>query len=413
MQETCKLLDGLLGPHKLKFRSVNKCAVIEECCRPSLVYNHNQCNKNAQAPGDSQAAPKAQCSLEKVFQTSEVSEMKSKAIIHLNDDPRVEGLKLCVPPWGGSCILKDHVHIKLINTCPIDNYLTIFYLHLLNHPNVLHELRLSPAVYAQCLLDVVAPFNNKDFARGKMHWLRQFPKYDFSFSSTVDVWGCEQDMVLPCLSPTLSNKFISTCDSHHCPQKEKLIKSASICLLNSAFELGANNPLKILLEHWLHQPPHACSVKFDAPAPETAVIREGEPYLVLEDHVWEQSQCCGGIHTSSNREFDNGLPWAIPLFVGQMLANAGKCWQMLANAGKLQHPKELPSKFTINNTEYYIGGLTFWNGLHFTGRVQSDGYWYDYDGLNLNNLIKRVGDVTAPTPVGYVISSCVYFKESS
>jgi hypothetical protein len=69
----------------------------------------------------------------------------------------------------------------------------------------------------------------------------------------------------------------------------------------------------------------------------------------------------------------------------------GKCWQTTTSQGatvKVYH----------KNTEYYIGRLTFWNGIHFTRRVQSDGYWYDYDGLNLNNLIKPVGDVTAPTP---------------
>jgi hypothetical protein len=59
---------------------------------------------------------------------------------------------LCPPPWGGNCVLRKLVHIKLINTCPIDNYLTIFYFHLMNHPTILDELRVSPENHMQSVL---------------------------------------------------------------------------------------------------------------------------------------------------------------------------------------------------------------------------------------------------------------------
>jgi hypothetical protein len=40
----------------------------------------------------------------------------------------------------------------------------------------------------------VSLFSKGEFAIGKVHWLKQFPQFDFSVSATVDVWGSEQDM---------------------------------------------------------------------------------------------------------------------------------------------------------------------------------------------------------------------------
>ncbi len=89
-----------------------------------------------------------------------------------------------------------------------------------------------------------------------------------------------------------------------------------------------------------------------------------------------QSQCCDGTRTSLCRVFDNGSPWAIPIFLGNM-----------ATTGQL-HAKEIPLKITINSTQYCLGGLTYWNGVHFIGRLLSSGSWFDYDGMNFKNLLR-------------------------
>ena len=82
----------------------------------------------------------------------------------------------------------------------------------------------------------------------------------------------------------------------------------------------------------------------------------------------------------------------------------------LALTGRLQDLKELPLKLNICDTQYYLGGLTFWNGVHFTGRLLKNGIWFDYDGMNLGNLLKPVSDVPAPVPVGFIVSSSVYLR---
>ncbi len=43
MDETLSLFEAIFGPHKLKFKTVNKCVVVGEVCVPTLVYNKQFC----------------------------------------------------------------------------------------------------------------------------------------------------------------------------------------------------------------------------------------------------------------------------------------------------------------------------------------------------------------------------------
>jgi hypothetical protein len=72
--------------------------------------------------------------------------------------------------------------------------------------------------YARCLNDVVLSFDDDAAATGvgKVHWLQQFPQFNFAVSSTVDVWGCEQDTFVPRLAPVTANTLNTTCTSKDC-----------------------------------------------------------------------------------------------------------------------------------------------------------------------------------------------------
>jgi hypothetical protein len=62
------------------------------------------------------------------------------------------------------------------------------------------------------------------------------------------------------------------------------------------------------------------------------------------------------------------------------------------------------------DTIYTLGGITFWNGVHYKGRLKYHGRWYDYDGMH-GIPLEEIIDVSAPSPVGSTIASTVYFKE--
>ena len=62
--------------------------------------------------------------------------------------------------------------------------------------------------YARCLNDVVQSFDDAASGARKVHWMQQFTQFNFESSSTVDVWGCEQDMFVPCLATVTTSIYI-------------------------------------------------------------------------------------------------------------------------------------------------------------------------------------------------------------
>jgi hypothetical protein len=56
------------------------------------------------------------------------------------------------------------------------------------------------------------------------------------------------------------------------------------------------------------------------------------------------------------------------------------------------------------DTIYTLGGITFWNGVHYKGRLKYHGRWYDYDGMH-GIPLEEIIDVSAPSPVGSTIAS--------
>ena len=274
-------------------------------------------------------------------------------------------------------------------------------MYLKDHPQVMLHLSELAAdhQYARCLLDVVKSFDDAAAGIGKVHWLRQFSQFKFTQSATVDVWGCEQDMFVPCLTPTTTSTLKTTCTSQHCPQAIQECNRGSIQILDGNVEKSENKLyLESLFYHWLCPPPKPCNMEFQQQPPPTAPTKVGHPQFVINHDTWTDPLCCGGIHLSETRCFVNGLPWVLPIFLGD-----------LAQTDKLNGPDEIPIRLKISDATYQLGGITFWNRVHYIGRLQHRGRWYEYDGV-CSIPLKEILDISAPSPVGFMISSCVYFK---
>ena len=92
-----------------------------------------------------------------------------------------------VPGCGGT-----FRNVMLINPCPVDNFLTIVYTRLKDVPQTSTRLSLIQESWAKDLVPIEKMFDQREFFRGKIEWLRPFPQFDFSGASdTVDVWGNE------------------------------------------------------------------------------------------------------------------------------------------------------------------------------------------------------------------------------
>lgn len=130
--------------------------------------------------------------------------------------------------------------------------------------------------------------------------------------------------------------------------------------------------------------------------------KPSELELVQPRNDGTYSNCCEGTVTSETRVFDNGYPWVLPIFFGNLTTACNM----------LTGPQDIPIVLSLTDTRYNVGGLTFWNGSHYIARLHHNGTWFDYDGLATPPL-QPINGLLAPVRVGYMMSSAAYFVTKS
>lgn len=140
-------------------------------------------------------------------------------------------LNIQVPPWGGAVYNSNIAVRRLINTCPIDNFLTIFYV-LLRDNILLHQRFLNSAErYAAQLIQIKDLFDQGQFSEGKILWLCLFPPGRFNMTLPVlDLWGNEEDFSVPQIEVETISIYQGTCNFPSCPCPVREFRSHSICL---------------------------------------------------------------------------------------------------------------------------------------------------------------------------------------
>ena len=102
---------------------------------------------------------------------------------------------LQVPPLGGTVTVPHQGQVNLVNTCPIDNFSTIFYVLMKTHNKFFQYLLRSPELYAVTLINIYKMFNDGNFAEGKCEWLKLFPgRFNLAQTGQLDLWGNEEDL---------------------------------------------------------------------------------------------------------------------------------------------------------------------------------------------------------------------------
>ena len=404
IEQTSLLMEKILGPDNFTFKTINKSVVVHEDSRPEFVYTHHTWEVNSSKDTNNEMdIEMVDLPKEKIHAHTTLGEPKARCSLNTNCYGKMRGTKqTLVPKWGGIADLDDGIHIKLINTCPIDNYLTLFYLYFKSHPDIYNQLKHSPEsnTIANYLIQTLEHFDDEEFAIGKVHWLKQFPNFDFSLSGTVNVWGSEQDMIMPCLAPILHSTQETICNSDNCPQQRKANDSNGIFIVSTCVEKkDGESTFEAILRRWVCPEMQKCDARFDQNPPLTVRVRMSEPCLAIPENYWYQSVVCDGSHTSQPRVFTNGTPWVLPVFFGD-----------LAITGHLKGPEDLPEIMELCNSIYHLRGITFWNGNHYIARIHYKSRWYTYDGLQ-NISLQPALTYSAAIQTGYIMSSCVYFKE--
>ena len=137
-----------------------------------------------------------------------------------------------VPPWGGDIQVAYQGIVTLTNTCPIDNFLTIFHILMKHHPKAYQYFIDSSDLYAATMVQIVNLFDQLLFAEGKIVWLQQFPgRFNLQQVIEINVWPNEEELFVSKLCPSLETSFRSVCDSPSCPSKVKQNNSQFVSLM--------------------------------------------------------------------------------------------------------------------------------------------------------------------------------------
>ena len=131
-----------------------------------------------------------------------------------------------VPPWGGSFQNISGMRTQTFkNTCPIHNYLTVFFVLTHDFKRLHQKLSSSSEHYAATMVQIKYLFDE-----GKLKWLQLFPgRFDLT-SSVIDLWGNEDDLFLSRLQPAVMTKYVGTCSSTACSTQKVEYVSHNITL---------------------------------------------------------------------------------------------------------------------------------------------------------------------------------------
>lgn len=133
--------------------------------------------------------------------------------------PRAPAMRLpTVCPWGGSYTSNcGNMDIKLTNTFPIDNSLTLFSINIKNNCSLQRQVQQIQKPYSINLLEATQLYNEGKFAESKLRWLQQLPQFDITVSGTLNVWG--ERIVCKLSLRSIHTAVTSTCLTPHCPKE--------------------------------------------------------------------------------------------------------------------------------------------------------------------------------------------------
>ena len=325
---------------------------------------------------------------------SDTSEIKKYVNLSSHNPIRVPR----VPAWGGT-----FGNITLVNTCPIDNFLTIVYVRLKESPQLSKYLSKLSETWADDLLTIEQLFDKNDFTQGKIKWLTPFSHFDFSVAGgTFDVWGNEFDLFWKRFDSMLATAAKSTCSSEACPKKEDKCTVTGINLMEVAGQQTGETYIEAALREWLLPSPSQCGKQFKNPPPPTANATLGPRTLDLTSGETFQPHVCNGVRTYTPRKFCKEMPFALPIPLHHF-----------ASSGLITEPHHLPDVLSLQSQQYQLGGCTFWNGVHYNGCFRLKSQWFAYDGLP-ESRSRGSGILAVPfnsvRSSAFTLSSCVYFK---
>ena len=282
-----------------------------------------------------------------------------------------------VIPWSG--ITSDGV--KLVNTCPIDNWLMIFQSLAKSGRLNLHNLNQAGELITVALQLI----HLNKFADAKI----LFVQNPVVVNDVIDCYGNEADYCIRILLPFLATSLMSSCDQVACSSKTVIYRSHSI-------SLGSNNnkaSFHSSLCEWLHSRTTTCQRKFSS-KPSSDIPCQSDQTQNCDDTT-VVSRYCARIRTTYQRIFHCFKNFSI--FSVDLLSR--RC--------KLQI-SDLPASIILNGQQPTLYSGTLWNGRHGICIFRHNNTSFLYDGLKEYNEKNSGLSVFSVLPKDYYLSHVLF-----
>ena len=296
---------------------------------------------------------------------------------HSTENNLLSDCNFKVIPWSG--ITSDG--IRLVNTCPIDNWLMILQSLAKSGRLNLHNLNQA----GELINDALQLIDLNKFADAKILFV-QNPDV---VNGVIDCYGNEADYCIRALLPFLATSLMSSCDQVACPSKTEMYKSHSI-------SLGCDNnkaSFHSSLSEWPHSQTTTCRRKFSS-KPSSDIPCQFDQTQNC-DGTTSVSWHCAGIRTTYQRTFHCFKNFAI--FSVDLLSR--RC--------KLQI-SDLPASIILNGQQLTLHSGTLWNGHHYICFFRHNNSWFVYDGLKEYNQKNSGLSVFSVLPKGYYLSHVLF-----
>ena len=241
-----------------------------------------------------------------------------------------------VIPWGAT-VAVNNCQIRLLNTCPLDNFLMALNFICSKRTHDVDNLQNS----LPNLLEVVNNLiTDKRFADAKYRWLQSLAISPQVINSEIYIFGNEHDNVIVNCSNCLKTSFSGNCFNRSCMQPVINFESTDCevpCLPKDNIAVHEQQYFVECVGTW----------------------NSNNTVSICNRILSNSSNSCDGVRSRTRRQFVNGAPLLLPFNLDQVVRN-----------GMIHTMSVLPDKLKMDMAGYELVAVTYGNGQHFISSLK-------------------------------------------
>jgi hypothetical protein len=257
-------------------------------------------------------------------------------------------------------------HNKFVNTCSVDNFLTVLFIYCIQHTTFLSDC-LGDSEFEKCIKAGIQLMLNKNVTEGKSIILTYLQsRQDLLYTNgKCDFYGSEYEKVLTFLKHVWQIEIKQKCQSVHCPSHRAEV---SRHVTGFTIHADAQETIEQQLQRQFSNFGGYCGARFSGNAPLNAKARINDSYQIETNTRQSYYECTGEL-TITSANFVSSKPWVVPIQIETFTR---------------LNCQNLPRQILIYGIHYSLGGYSVYIPGHFMAVINWHGQDFVYDGLRIS-----------------------------